>query len=134
MKGWIVFFEEKTPAENTLCGVAAELVCEVLVISVDMENGTKKHQAELFECFDDGEKFLFDRRVVSLSCVEFSCVESDGVVILFDDCAELKIRGICFDVEWFIVVWVYEHCVSLNESFHLLKDFIVDWKPRKFLG
>ena len=49
VKGWIVFFKEKMPAENTLSCVAAEFVSEVLVISVDMKNGTKKHQVELFE-------------------------------------------------------------------------------------
>ena len=36
MKGWIVFFKEKTPAENTLGGVTAGFVSELLVISVDI--------------------------------------------------------------------------------------------------
>ena len=53
MEGWILFFEEKTPAENTLSCVTAEFVSEVLVISVDMKNGTKKHRAELFEVFNN---------------------------------------------------------------------------------
>ena len=44
VKGWIVFFEEEMPAENTLsCVSAAELVGEVFMISVDMKDGTKKH-------------------------------------------------------------------------------------------
>ena len=53
MKVWIVFFKKKTPAENTLSCVAAKFVSEVLVISVDMKNRTKKDQAELFESFND---------------------------------------------------------------------------------
>ena len=53
MKGWIIFFKEKTPAENTLSCVAAEFVSEVLVISGGMKNSTKKHQAELFKGFNN---------------------------------------------------------------------------------
>ena len=37
MEGWIAFFEKEMPVENTLGGVTAELVSEVLVISVDMK-------------------------------------------------------------------------------------------------
>ena len=53
MKGWIVFFEEMTPAENTLGGESAEFVSEVLVIIVDRKNGTRKHQTEFFEGFNN---------------------------------------------------------------------------------
>ena len=108
MKGWIVFFKEKTPAENILCGVVAELVCDVLVISVDMKNGTKKHQLKFFESFDDGEEFFFYRCVILSSRVEFPCIEGNRVVILLDDCAELEIRGVGFDVNWFVMIRVYE--------------------------
>ena len=133
MKGWIVFFEEKAPAENTLCGgAAAELVCEVLVISVDMENGTKKNRSKFFERFDDGEGFFFDCCVILLSRVEFPCIESDRVVILFDDGAKLEIRCFGFDVKWLVMIRVYdEQCFRLKERFHLLKGFIVEREPRK---
>ena len=53
MEGWVVFFEEKTSAENTLGGITAEFMSEAFVISVDMKNGTKKHQTEFFEGFND---------------------------------------------------------------------------------
>ena len=91
-----------------MCGVAAELVCEVLVISVDMENGTKKHRLKFFESFDDGEEFFFYCCVILLSRVEFLYIEGDGVVIVFDDCAELEIRCVGFDVKWFVMIRVYE--------------------------
>ena len=96
MEGWFVFFKEKTPAKNTLGGVTAEFVSEVLVISVDTKNGTKKHRTEFFEC------------VILLSRIELSCIERDGIVVLFNDCAKLEVQVIGFGMEWFVVIWVYE--------------------------
>ena len=73
VKGWVVFFKEKTPAKNTLSCAAAEFMSEVLVVSVDMKNGTKKRWAELFEGFDDRKEFFFI--VVSFFWAELSfCV------------------------------------------------------------
>ena len=35
-------------------------------------------------------------------------------------------------MKWLVMIWVDKYSVCLNEQFHLLKGFIVDWEPREF--
>ena len=59
-------------------------------------------------------------------------VEGDGLIILFDDYSKLKVGYIGFNVEGLIVIGVDEHCISLDQRFHLMKGFIMDTFPRKY--
>ena len=52
---------------------------------------------------------------------------------MFNDSAELKVGSVGFDMKWLVMIWVGKYSVSLNKQFHLLKGFIMNWEPWKFL-
>ena len=74
------------------------------MIAVNMNLGSKKHGSKFFECFNDGEKFLFNSSVKILSFVEFVCVEGNWMAFLFDDSTKLKVRGMGLNIKWNVMV------------------------------
>ena len=72
---------------------------QIVVIGVHIDGGAKEHRAGFSKGFHNAQKFFLDRGVVVLSRVEFACVVSYWVPLLFDDGAKLKTAGIGFDVK-----------------------------------
>jgi hypothetical protein len=55
---------------------------------------TLEEGLELFEGFNDGEKFLFDGRIFALGNIKFAGKKSDGDIVLLDGSSKLEIGGI----------------------------------------
>ena len=72
---------------------------QVAVVGVHVDGGAKEHRAEFSKGFHNTQQFFFDHGVVALSRVEFACVVSYWVPLLFDDGTKLEIAGVSFDVK-----------------------------------
>ena len=72
---------------------------QVPVVGVHVDGGAKEHRAEFSKGFHNTQQLFFNCGVVALSSVEFACVVSYWVPLLFDDGTKLEIAGVGFDVK-----------------------------------
>ena len=74
-------------------------MCNIFVVSVNVDSCAKEHRTEFFERFNNGQWLFFDGGAILLGFVEFMGAECTWKSVLFDNCSQLKVRGVGFCVK-----------------------------------
>jgi hypothetical protein len=106
-------------------------ISQMLVVSMDMELGTKQHGSKRFQNVDDAEQLFFlSSTIVALSQSKLAKVVGDGTAILHDCSSQLIIRGIGVKgQERQFMIGVSKKGVGGNQGFHLAKRFVIQKDP-----
>ena len=72
---------------------------EILVVHMDPNSGAQENGTKLFKSFNNGEKLLFDSRMITLGGIELSGIIGHGAAALFDNRAKLIFAGVCLHIK-----------------------------------